>query len=51
MLKDSVSFELEQESLEKELVKVGLDIAKIKKMKVGKTDKDCSICVGGFTKG
>ena len=30
---------------------LGFDLAKIKKMKVGKTDKDCTICVGGFVKG
>ena len=51
MLEDSVSFQLEQDSLEKQIMGLGLDLAKIKKMKIGKTDKDCSICVTGFIKG
>ena len=51
MLEDSFSFRMEQDDLEKELFGMGLNIDKIKKMKVGKTDKECTICVGGFTKG
>jgi hypothetical protein len=30
---------------------MGLHINNIKKMKIGKTDKDCSICLKNFVKG
>lgn len=51
MLEDSVAFQMEQDILEKDLMRIGFNVDKVKKMKVGKTDKDCSICMGGFTKG
>lgn len=51
MLEDSVTFQFDQDNLEKVLNGLGIQINKIKKMKVGKTDKDCSICVTGFIKG
>lgn len=52
MLEDSVQFRLEQESLEKELLGLGeRGLEGVKKMRVGKTNKDCSICLKGFTKG
>lgn len=39
MLKDSVEFRMDQENLEKQLFGLGVDLASIKKMKIGKTDK------------
>lgn len=39
MLEDSVAFRLEQDNLEIALNGLGIHIDKIKKMKVGKTDK------------
>lgn len=52
MLQDSVQFRLEQESLEKELMGLGkAGLEGIKKMKVGKTKKECSICLKGFVQG
>jgi hypothetical protein len=52
MLKDSLQFRMEQDNLEKELLGLGKSgMEGIKKMKVGKTDKDCTICLKGFVKG
>ena len=42
---------MDQENLEKQLFGLGVDLASIKKMKIGKTDKECSICLKNFTKG
>jgi hypothetical protein len=30
---------------------MGLDISKIKKMKIGHSDKDCTVCLKNFIKG
>ena len=51
MLEDSVQFELDQDNLEKAIHGLGDQIKNIKKMKIGKTDKECTICVNTFTKG
>lgn len=52
MLEDSYQFRLEQDSLEKELLGLGnKGLEGIKKMKVGKTEKECTICIKGFIKG
>jgi hypothetical protein len=52
MLKDSVQFRLEQDNLEKQLLGLGkAGIESIKKMKVGKTAKECSICIKTFVQG
>lgn len=51
MLQDSIQFRMDQDNIENAINGLGVQINKIKKMKVGKTDKDCSICVMGFTKG
>jgi hypothetical protein len=52
MLQDSLQFRLEQDSLEQQLLGLGnKGLEGIKKMKIGKTDKDCSICLKGFIKG
>jgi hypothetical protein len=39
MLKDSIRFSLEQDSLEKALFGMGIKLEGVKKMKVGQTDK------------
>ena len=52
MLKDSMQFRLEQDSLEKELLGLGKNgLEGIKKMRVGKTEKECTICLKTFIKG
>jgi hypothetical protein len=51
MLKDSMEFQMEQDNLEKQLNGMGIKINKIKKMKIGHSDKDCSICLKNFVKG
>lgn len=51
MLQDSVAFRMDQDTIEKAINGMGDKIKNIKKMKIGKTDKECSICVCGFIKG
>ena len=42
---------MDQDSLERQLFGMGLHLNGVKKMKVGHTDKDCSICLKNFIKG
>lgn len=42
---------MEQETLEKQFLGMGKEINKIKKMKIGHSDKDCSICLKNFIQG
>jgi hypothetical protein len=51
MLKDSMEFQMEQDNLDKQLNGMGIKVNQIKKMKIGNTDKDCSICLKNFVKG
>lgn len=51
MLKDSLEFQMEQDNLEKQLHGMGIHLKGVKKMKIGQTEKDCSICLKNFIKG
>ena len=52
MMKESIRFELEQDDLEKQMMGLGAEgLQAVKKMKIGKTNKECSICIKGFVKG
>jgi hypothetical protein len=51
MLEESRQFQMDQDNLEKQLFGMGLNLKGVKKMKVGHTDKDCSICLKNFING